>query len=223
MVTLSRAASDAAQGQQAVHPLGGVIVRQRAVPLGIQIARYQNQPIAPQTWTIAGVQLAPGLPGNLDLPTLDEFSAGSFLNLSDDEKLSRPAFEHFTSGTDMTPQGVISDLLRTVDMSYEVVLIPDIHLGNSINLAFEMLAAEFFLTVDNVQSFSSFWQSAIPQAVTVLPAQPVAVASTSTMQSQMAAKPTDGYTATLQAAAAQFGGVGPATAVQVVERWELSA
>jgi hypothetical protein len=223
MVTLSRAASDAAEGQQAVHPLGGVIVRQRAVPLGIQIARYQNQPISPQTWTIAAVELTPTTPATLDDPTLDEFPAGAFLNLSEDEKLARPAFEQFTSGTDLTQPGVSSDLLRKVNFDYEVQVIPDIHLGNNINLAFDLFAAEYFLAITDVHAVTSLWQPVNPQNVTVLASQPVTVVSTATMQSQSVAAATGGYTAMLQAAAAQFGGVGPASAVQVVERWEVSA
>jgi hypothetical protein len=227
MVTLSRSASDAIEGQQAVHPLGGVVVRQRALPLGIEIARYQNQPIAPQTWSIAAVQLTPIQPGTLDNPTLDEFPAGSFLNLSEDEKLHRPAFEQFTSGTDLTQQGVTSDPLRAVDTSYEVALIPDIYLGNTINLninlAYVLYSAEAFLAIDDVHAVPTLWEAVNPQAVTVMSFQPVGVASTATMQSQPVATTTGGFTATLQAAASQYGAVGPAAAVQVVERWEVSA
>ena len=222
MVTLSRAATDATEGQQAVHPLGGVVVRQRAVPLGIEIARYQNQPIPPQTWTIAAVELAPTQPATLDTPTFDEFPAGSFLSLSEDEKLARPAFESFASGTDLTQQGVASDLLRAVDASYEVVLIPDIRLINTINLTFDLFAAEMFLAIDDIHALPSLWQPVNPQNVSVLKYQPMTVVSTNSMQAQ-AVTVTGGYTATLQAAVSQFGGVGPASAVQVVESWELSA
>ncbi len=223
MITLSRGVQDATEGHKAVHPLGGIVVRQRAVPLDIEISRYQNKPISPQTWSIAAVELSPTDPATLDNLTQDKFPAGEFLNLTDDQKLSRPAFEKFTSGADMTPQGVISDNLRAVDTDYEVVLIPNIILINTINLLFDLFAAEVFLSIDDAHALPSLWQSTLPQSVSVQSVQPLAVASTSTMTAAPGISAMGGYTATLQAATAQFGAVGPASSVQVVERWEVTA
>ena len=112
--------------------------------------------------------------------------------------------------------------MRAVDASYEVVLIPDIRLINTINLTFDLFAAEMFLAIDDIHALPSLWQPVNPQNVSVLKYQPMTVVSTNSMQAQ-AVTVTGGYTATLQAAVSQFGGVGPASAVQVVESWELSA
>jgi hypothetical protein len=158
----------------------------------------------------------------LNAPTFDQFPAAAFLDLTDDQKFSHPAFESFLSGTNLTEQGVVTDLLREADTSFETILIPDIFLGNSINLAFDLYAAEVFLSIGDVHKIPSLWQAQITQVVSVLPFQPVAVASTNTMQTQAVTTVTGGYTETLQAAAAQFGRVGPASTVQLVETWEVS-
>ena len=222
MVTLSDAANALIGGGQSVHPLGGITVRQRAVPFAIQISRYQNQPIPAQTWTIASASLTT-TPVALGDPTQDEFPPGEFLNLTEDEKLSRPAFERFTSGAALTAGAVISSDLRQVDTDFEVVLIPDISLGVRIDQTSALLNAEAFLTVNDVHSVPNLWNPQNVQTVVVLPEQPVALASTATMQVQALSGAPGGFTATLQAAQAQFGAVGAGATVQIVEQWEVAA
>jgi hypothetical protein len=204
-----------------MHPLGQVAVRQRAVPLAIQISRYQNEPITPQLWAIASASLRddaadPGLN-----PTFDEFPPGAFLNLSEDQKLSRPAFENFTSGVALTPGGPAHADLRKVDTDFEVVLVPEISLG-VINLNVR-LADEAMLAVGDPHQFEAMWSPADVQGVQVLADHPMAVATTDTFAAVAVAAASSGFTATLQAAQTQFGAVGPAASVQVVEQWELAA
>ena len=222
MVTLS-IDSNAAKGMHLVHPLGGVTVRQRAVPLGIRIERYQNQPITPQTWSISAAEFNPGSNASLGSPTQDEFSAGEFLNLSDDEKLSRPSFEKFNSGEALTDPDPTSDTLVVGDTSPEVVLIPAADFVFTENLKFTLLSAEIFLAIGDLHALPNLWNAAGTQFVSVAQQQPVAVANTATMEAQAVTAVSPGYTANLQAAQAQFGSVGPAASVQVVERWEVSA
>jgi hypothetical protein len=222
MVTLSTVAHSASE-QHFIHPLGGVTVRQRAVPFGIQIERYQNQPIPNQTWSIAAAEFTTANSASLDDPTQDEFPAGQFLNLTDDEKLSRPAFELFDSGALLTDPDVISDALRPVDTDFEVVLIPSVEILIPANLTFVLLSAETFLTIADVHTLPGLWNAANVPGVSVASQQPVAVVSTATMQAQPVTAAAAGYTASLQAAQAQFGAVGPAATVQIVERWEVSA
>jgi hypothetical protein len=215
MVTLSQqAAAQVAEGRT-VHPLGQVTVRQRAVPFGIRISRYQNLPIPPQTWSISGAD--PALGDGIQ----DEFPPAAFLDLSEDEKLERPAFERFLSGAALTQSGVTASDLRPVDTDFEVVLIPDISLGVPIGAAFIHLVAESWLIVADPHSNAALWNPPSAQPVVVLSGQPVAAASTKTMQAQPLAGQPVGFTATLQAAEAQFGTVGPGAAVQIVEQWEL--
>lgn len=220
MVTLSTD-THSADEQHFIHPLGGVTVRQRAVPFGIEIERYQNQPIPDQTWSIAAAEFTTANNASLNNPTQDEFPAGQFLNLSDDQKLSRPAFELFNSGVRLTDPNVTSDSLLPVDTSFEVVLIPSTEF-NIMSDLFVLLSVETFLTIGDIHALPNLWNLAGSQIVAVEPQQPVAVASTATMQAQPLNTAAAGYTATLQAATAQFGAVGPAATVQVVERWEVS-
>jgi hypothetical protein len=222
VVTLSAKASAALGGGHVVHPLGQLAVRQRAAPLGIEVSRYQNQPIAPQTWVMASAGLTADAPAVLHDPTLDAFPAGAFLNLSEDQKLSRPAFENFTSGAALTPVGVASGELRKVNTDFEVVLVPDITLGTLVPLNV-LLALESLLAVGDPHLQEALWTAPGTQGVVVATAQPMGVATTDTFAAVAVASASDGFTATLQAAQNQFGAVGPAASVQVVEQWELAA
>src|SRR5271165_2012404 len=221
MVSLSQQATTGVEGGHLMHPLGQVTVRQRAVPLGIQISRYQNQPIPPQTWNIAAADLAENSPATLGTPTVDEFPPGQFLDLSEDEKLSKPAFDQMTSGIALTTGNVIAPDMRSVDTDFETVLVPDILLG--INLLFVLAEAEYLLTVIDPHLLEALWSAPNLATVTVLPTQPLAVATTDTFQAQSLSAPVQGFTATFQAAQTQFGAVGPAASVQLVEQWELTA
>ena len=223
MVTLSADARKSLDSGHSVHPLGRVTVRERAVPLDIQISRYQNRPITPQKWTISGAGLAPGIPAAVGNPTQDTFPPGEFLTLSEDQKLTRPAFEKFNSGVVLSPVDVEHPDLRTVDTSFEVRLIPDISILVPLNLVLVASAAEALLAVTDVHAINSLWNPPNLQTVSVLQAQPVALATTLAMKQQAVAGAPQGYTATLQAAQAQFGSIGPAAAVQLVEQWEVVA
>ena len=217
MVTLSSAASKLIAGGKLLHPLGRVVARQRAVPLEIRISRYQNRSIPPQTWKIAAAQPQPGA------ATMDEFPAAPFLDLSDDDKLTRPAFESFPSGATLTPGDVIHSELRTVNTDFETVLIPEVNLGIPVVRHFVYFAAETSLATTDVHTSPGLWKPADTQPVVVLATQPVAAASTSTLVNQPLDGSPDGYTHTRQAAEAQFGSVGRTGQIQIVERWELVA
>jgi hypothetical protein len=60
----------------------------------------------------------------------DNFAPGQFLDLTDDEKLSRPSFEPHTSGVQLTP-GVAAGQAQTLDVEYETILIDDMLLPGS--------------------------------------------------------------------------------------------
>lgn len=221
-VTLSSQATASVQNGHRMHPLGRLTVRQRSVPFGIQISRYQNQPIPPQTWSIIAADLTDGSPAELDNPTFDEFPPGAFLNLSEDEKLVHPAFDSMISGVVLTPEGVISADMRSVDTDFETSLVPDFSLG--VLELFVVLSAESLVSqVSLFSTTSTLWNPPNLEKVTVLPAQPVAIATTDTFQEKALSTAPVGYTATLQAATAQFGSIGQAASVQLVEKWELTA
>ena len=118
IVSLSADARNLIAGGQTVHPLGSVTVRQRSVPFDIQISRFQQQPIPAQTWSIASAAISPAIPAALGARTQDSFPPGELLDLTDDEQLSRPAFELWNSGAALTVSDEInSDLTWSIPIT----------------------------------------------------------------------------------------------------------
>jgi hypothetical protein len=89
----------AAGGPPAVHPCASLEVRQREVPLGVRIDRFDEHPIAPQTWRLVRARIGGG---DLDVKKLtrrtEPFAAGRYQTLPDDQQLARPAFEPYEAG-----------------------------------------------------------------------------------------------------------------------------
>jgi hypothetical protein len=80
------------------HPMGALTVRQRIVPLGVRLERFGGAPIdgGPRSYTL-GYRI-----GDTTMPSgttvRDAWAPGDLFDLNDDEKLSRPSFEHLPSG-----------------------------------------------------------------------------------------------------------------------------
>src|SRR6185503_9329576 len=80
-----------------VHPIGVLSVREKVVPLDLEITRYGNAtPSDGNLFAISDVQI------NNDeetrQPIQDYFAAGQFLSLSDADKISAPSFEKYDAG-----------------------------------------------------------------------------------------------------------------------------
>ena len=87
-----------------VHPLGLFEVRQHAVPLETVIARVGANPVPPdETYVHFGLPQVNLVDVGAISEVTDLFSAGQFLNLTDDEKLSRPSFEPMQAGVRINP------------------------------------------------------------------------------------------------------------------------
>jgi hypothetical protein len=113
-------------------PLGRFSVRQRAMPLDTTISRYgaalpePNTPtqFAISSLTVGGVAVSAG-------PVLqDYFAAAQYADMTDDEKLSRPAFELMPSGAvagmpryrlPLGAAGAVQS--RTANMSYDEAVV----------------------------------------------------------------------------------------------------
>jgi hypothetical protein len=80
------------------HPMGALTVRQRIVPLGVRIERFGGAPIdgGPRSYTL-GFRIGDTPVGSGDTMR-DAWAPGDLFELNDDEKLSRPSFEHLPSG-----------------------------------------------------------------------------------------------------------------------------
>ena len=81
----------------AVHPLGSLTVRQRAVPLGQRIECYGPDPLkAPCQYDITGTDL--GTQPVAGTAVSDYFAPAQFRLMNDQDKLSSPSFESMTAG-----------------------------------------------------------------------------------------------------------------------------
>ncbi|MGW0229191.1 DUF6603 domain-containing protein [Actinopolymorpha singaporensis] len=92
----------APDGTLLAHPLGGLSVTQRVAPLGLALERFGAAPVTDhRPLRIESVRIDDGDP--LDaLGTSEHFAVAQFLDLSDDEKLSRPSFQLFDAGRAVT-------------------------------------------------------------------------------------------------------------------------
>ena len=82
-------------------------VRQHAVPLETVIVRVGAEPGARRAsgGSTSACRLADGTPAGALSEVTDLFSAGNFLDLTDDQKLSRPSFEPMPAGARIRPPG----------------------------------------------------------------------------------------------------------------------
>jgi hypothetical protein len=116
-------------GDLLVHPLAQLSVRQRVVPLDIEIARFGNTiPSGERRFRITRVQLG-GRPVDRTRTLTDFFAPGQFLHLTDAQVLSRPSFEQLDSGLELAGDSVSFGgqdniaLLASADATYETVTV----------------------------------------------------------------------------------------------------
>ncbi len=110
-----------------LHPYGALEITQKLVPLHIAIQRFGSRaPSAGSVFTLADVKL-----GGEDAAvanTREQFAPAQFFTLSDAEKLSRPSFADYDAGIviggDLAPR---TDLMRTRDVAYELIYLPEHH------------------------------------------------------------------------------------------------
>lgn len=111
-----------------VHPMGMFDVRQHAIPLETTITRVGGSQVPEgQRRVHFGVPLADGTPAGALSQVTDHFSAGNFLDLTDDQKLSRPSFEQMPAGARMRPPGEEAPwgASRDVELRYETFVCDD--------------------------------------------------------------------------------------------------
>jgi hypothetical protein len=85
-----------------LHPLGRVRFSQRVVPLGVTITRYGPARLPRPAAFEVDVAFASGA-GAMVGPTVEQFARADFFELTDDDKLSQPAFEPLRSGAELAP------------------------------------------------------------------------------------------------------------------------
>ncbi len=111
-----------------VHPLGLFDVRQHAVPLETVVVRVGPNPVPPDRRRVhLGVPLANNVKAGAISEVRDQFAPGSFLDLTDDQQLSRPGFEDMPAGARVRPPGEQAEpaAAREVELRYETFVCDD--------------------------------------------------------------------------------------------------
>lgn len=111
-----------------VHPMGLFDVRQHAIPLETVITHVGAHPVPEgQRRVHFGVPLANSVPAGALSEVTDLFSAGVYLDLTEDQKLSRPSFEPMPAGARIRPpgEGVDFNAARETELRYETFVCDD--------------------------------------------------------------------------------------------------
>lgn len=111
-----------------IHPLGLFEVRQHVVPLETVVNRVGANPVAEGQRRINfGVPLVNDAKASALSPVTDLFAPGTFLDLSEDQKLSRPSFEPMLAGARLRPPGENAPFTgsRQADLRYETFVCDD--------------------------------------------------------------------------------------------------
>lgn len=93
--------ADDAAGGRLLHPLGRLRFSQRTVPLDTEVVRFGPGRL-PQP-TRFGVTVAFSGGAGTVQPVQEDFARADFFDLTDDQKLTQPAFERLRSGSELAP------------------------------------------------------------------------------------------------------------------------
>ena len=89
-----------------LHPLGTLQVKENVVPLNMEISRFgQAAPAGERRFAITGVSV--GDDEQVGRMVRDFFAPAQFLELTDDEKLSRPSFEPMDAGVTFLSEAIV--------------------------------------------------------------------------------------------------------------------
>jgi hypothetical protein len=222
-VQLNAAGQRALDTGFALHPHGSLSARQRLVPLGVTIDRYNRQPIAPQRWDVSSPLLGAGNPVLSGGEEREQFAPAAFLAMTDDAQLSRPAFESFRAGLGLIGGSVVIDVTRSTDFDYETKVVSKtvsdfkpaaVTLGRLLSMAESVATAG----IDDPR-----WWPEPPAVVTVATTPSfVAVDAWSFTAAEDVVAPSTNATAQFEAIAAVQAS-DPARRISVVEAWEVAA
>jgi hypothetical protein len=112
------------KGRVLVHPLGELSVRQRVVPLKLVLQKFgATRPTGPLRFEITDVALGGVAADDRTESVREYFAPAQFLEMSDDEKLSRPGFEAFEAGKRIGSSGLDHPKGFETTFGYEDVVV----------------------------------------------------------------------------------------------------
>ena len=107
------------------HPLGRLALRQNVLPLDIELTRVGGARTTPDRFELGSVTVD-GQEAQDRMPLRSPFAAGQFLDLDEDERLTRPAFEPMVSGFEIEAGGLRFGPAVEANLNYEEIAIgPD--------------------------------------------------------------------------------------------------
>jgi hypothetical protein len=113
-------------GQAPVHPMGNLELHQKVLPFDHSITRYGgSKPPQPVKFRISRVRA-----GNTDLATTrldDYFAPGQYEEMSDDEKLTRRAFERMQAGVRVASDRLLIAPPEPRSLRYETIVLDEHH------------------------------------------------------------------------------------------------
>jgi hypothetical protein len=111
-------------GEVLVHPLGELTVRQRVVPLGVEIQRFgPTPPAAGRRFSVTAVKLGQVDATQRAAPVRDQFAPAQFFDMTDDEKLARPSFESMESGRTFAAEAAAHGAGPETNFGYEDIVV----------------------------------------------------------------------------------------------------
>jgi hypothetical protein len=118
--------ADTAADEPLLHPLAPAVLRQGVVPLAEVVERHDGRPVTdPRAYRVTEVRLR-GPEGSVVVahaPVTDRFAPGTFLELTDQERLAAPAYEAYQAGFALTDDTVVQGQVEQVTAGYDVVLL----------------------------------------------------------------------------------------------------
>ncbi|TRW86255.1 hypothetical protein FK535_07265 [Mycolicibacterium sp. 018/SC-01/001] len=221
-VQLTVPAGAALADGRVLHPHGTLSVRQKDVPLGIDIDRFNRVPIPKQRWDVTSPVLGDGRPAPVRGEEREQFAPAAFLTMTDDEQIARPAFEMFKAGLTLVAGEVVLGDERATDFDYETKVISEQFDVN------QTLDVKVGALVDAVEAAAGAgleharWWRTDRDTVTVADSPTyVVVNSWSLSEAVDIAQPSPNATEVYEAAAAASA-ADPRVHVEVAEAWELS-
>jgi uncharacterized protein DUF6603 len=109
----------AGPGELILQPTGGLRVAQRAVPLRLTLDRVGNS--RPTDVTSVALSIGTGLSGGTD--AVEGFALAQFRDMTDDEKLSQPAFTQEPAGVQVQGEELRTDGMVKRAVRYEEIII----------------------------------------------------------------------------------------------------
>ena len=108
------------------HPLGRFVFAQQLVPFGLALEQFGDATVAgPDQFqidsvTIGGRPIAGTAPGSSPTPVREQFARAQFVRMSDEDRLTRPAFEELDAGVEFSSGGFeVSPHPVRSDLAYE--------------------------------------------------------------------------------------------------------